>query len=231
MSQTRICVLLPALNEAATIGRVIDEIPVTELAQAGYETRVLVADGDSTDDTRQIAARKGADIIVEPRPGKGIAVITALGKVEADFIIMLDADATYPPDRIPDMLNLLQTYDAVIGSRLRGHREFRAMSGLNLAGNRLLSLLAAVLYRKRISDVCTGFWGFRAGVVESLRLSAKAFDLEADIFSQLVRRGYSIAEIPIDYRRRADRPKLRSLRDGVHIGWALITRRLRRLDD
>jgi|WetSurMetagenome_2_1015567.scaffolds.fasta_scaffold128363_1 dolichol-phosphate hexosyltransferase len=231
MSRARICVLLPALNEAATIGRVIDAIPVMELERAGYEVRILVADGNSMDDTRQIATRKGADVVVEPRPGKGIAVTTALSRVEADFIFMLDADATYPPDRIPDMLNLLQTHDSVTGSRLRGHREPRAMSGLNLVGNRLLSLLAAVLYWKRISDVCTGFWGFRAGVIKSLRLSAIAFDLEADIFSQLVRRGYSIAEVPIDYGRRADRPKLRSLRDGTRIGWALIVRRFRRLDD
>jgi glycosyltransferase involved in cell wall biosynthesis len=231
MSRAKICILLPALNEEATIGRVIDALPVMELARAGYEVRVLVADGNSTDGTRQIAAQKGADVVVEPRPGKGIAVITALGKVEADFIFMLDADATYPPDRIPDMLNLLETHDAVTGSRLRGRREPRAMSGLNLVGNRLLSLLATVLYGRRVSDVCTGLWGFRAGVVKSLRLTATAFELEVDLFSQLVRRGYSIAEIPIDYRRRADRPKLRSLRDGTRIGWALIARRFRRLDD
>jgi glycosyltransferase involved in cell wall biosynthesis len=231
MSRARICVLLPALNEAATIGRVIEAIPVTELARAGYEVGVLVADGNSTDGTRQIAAGKGADVFVETRPGKGIAVINALKQVTADFVFMLDADATYPPDRIPDMLSLLETYDAVAGSRLRGRREPRAMSGLNLVGNRLLSRLATFLYGRKVSDVCTGFWGFRGSVVKSLRLSATAFDLEADLFSQLVRRGYSIAEIPVDYRRRADRPKLRSLRDGTRIGWALIVRRFRRLDD
>jgi hypothetical protein len=62
-------------------------------------------------------------------------------------------------------------------------------------------------------------------VVKALSLRATAFDLEAEIFSQLARRGYSIAEIPIYYRRRSSPPKLRSLRDGTRIGWALITRR------
>ena len=229
VSQPKILVILPTLNEEPTIGRVIDEIPRPALEQAGYEVQVLVVDGNSTDRTREIAQQKGASVIVEPRKGKGIAVTTALSSVDADFIFMLDADDTYPPGYIPDMLKLLTNHYAVIGSRLKGRREKGAMSRLNLIGNRLLSLLATALYQRKISDVCTGFWGLRGEVVKGLNLRAKAFDLEAELFSQLTRKGYSIAELPIYYRRRATRPKLRPLRDGIRIGWALITKRFRRL--
>jgi glycosyltransferase involved in cell wall biosynthesis len=228
MKQRQIVVILPTLNEEQTIGKVIDEIPRQALEQAGYAVQVLVVDGKSTDRTRQIAEQKGASVIVEPRKGKGIAVTTALRVVDADFIFMLDADYTYPASYIPDMLRLLTNYHVAIGSRLRGQREPGAMSRLNLVGNRLLSLLATLLYWRKISDVCTGFWGFRAEVAKSLRLRATAFDLEAEMFSQLTRKGYSIAELPIYYRRRVSRPKLRPLRDGFKIGWALITRRFRR---
>lgn len=230
MSQPRVLVILPTLNEEQTIGKVIDEIPRPSLEQAGYTVRVLVVDGNSTDRTREIAEEKGARTIVERRRGKGVAVTKALGSVDADYIFMLDADYTYPAGYIPDMLKMLGSYHAVIGSRLRGRREGGAMSRLNLTGNRLLSLLATVLYGRRISDVCTGFWGFRGEVVKHLSLRATAFDLEAELFSQLARKGYSIAEVPIDYRRRASPTKLRPLRDGTRIGWALITRRFRRLD-
>ena len=229
MSQPEILIMLPTLNEEQTIGRVIDEIPRQALEEAGYTVQVLVVDGNSTDRTREIAEQKGASVIVEPRKGKGIAVTTALSSVDADFIFMLDADYTYPAGYIPDMLKLLTNHHAVIGSRLKGRREKGAMSRLNLVGNHLLSLLATVLYRRKISDVCTGFWGFRGEVVKSLKLRATAFDLEAELFSQLTRKGYSIAELPIYYRRRASRPKLRPLRDGFRIGWALITKRFRRL--
>jgi len=230
MSQPEILIMLPTLNEEPTIGRVIDEIPRKALEGAGYRVKLLVVDGNSTDRTRQIAQEKGASLIVERRRGKGLAVSRVLSSLEADFIFMLDADYTYPAGYIPDMLELLRSHHAVIGSRMRGRRERGAMSRLNLVGNYLLSLIATVFYGKRISDVCSGFWGFRGEVVKNLNLRASAFDLEAEIFSQLTRRGYSIAEVPVDYRRRYSPPKLRSLRDGTRIGWALITRRFRRLD-
>jgi glycosyltransferase involved in cell wall biosynthesis len=230
MSQPEILIVLPTLNEGPTIGRVIDEIPRPSLEAAGYKVRLLVVDGDSTDRTRQIAQEKGASIVTERRRGKGVAVSKALSAVDADFIFMLDADYTYPAGYIPEMLKLLDGHHAVVGSRMRGRREKGAMSRLNLVGNYLLSLIATVFYGKRISDVCSGYWGFRGEVVNNLHLRASAFDLEAEIFSQLTRRGYSIAEIPVDYRRRYSPPKLRSLRDGTRIGWALITRRFRRLD-
>jgi glycosyltransferase involved in cell wall biosynthesis len=231
MSQPEILIILPTFNEELTIGRVIDEIPRQALEVAGYRVRVLVVDGNSTDRTREIAQEKGVRIVIERRRGKGVAMSWALSSVAADFIFMIDADFTYPAGYIPDMLKLLGSHHAVIGSRMRGRREKGAMSRLNLVGNFLLSLIATVFYGKRISDVCSGLWGFRGEVVKNLHLRAAAFDLEAEIFSQLTRRGYTIAEIPIDYRRRSSPPKLRSLRDGTRIGWALITRRFRRLGE
>ncbi len=230
VSQPEILIILPTLNEEPTIGRVIDEIPRKALEGAGYKVRLLVVDGNSTDRTREIARKKGADIIVERRRGKGVAVSQALASAEADFVFMLDADYTYPAGYIPDMLKLLESHQAVIGSRMRGRREKGAMSRLNLVGNYLLSLIATVFYGKRISDVCSGFWGLRGEVIKNLKLRATAFDLEAEIFSQMARRGYKLAEVPVNYRRRHSPPKLRSLRDGTRIGWALVTRRFRRLE-
>ena len=226
MSQPRVCIIIPAINEEATIGQVIDEIPRQALQQDGYLVDILLVDGNSTDRTRQVAQEKGAEIIIEPRKGKGRAVRIGLESVTSDFIFILDADYTYPPTYIPAMLNILQHgYDVVIGSRLTGKRERGSISRLNMVGNRLLTLMANILYQTRISDLCTGYWGIKGKITKDLKLKANGFDFEAELFTHIAKRGYSIGEVPIYYRRRQTPPKLSSLRDGIKIAWKLITER------
>ena len=118
MRQPDICIILPALNEEPTIGKVIDEIPKQALEREGHQVEVLVVDNNSSDRTRQVAEEKGARVITESRRGKGRAVRTALESVKADFVLMLDADYTYPATYIPEMLNFLkQDYSVVIVTR------------------------------------------------------------------------------------------------------------------
>ena len=222
----KVTIILPTLNEEETIARVIQEIPGGALRQKGYQVEILVVDGDSADRTREIALENGARVIIEPRKGKGRAMRTALEQIKADFIFMLDADYTYPASYIPDMLVILQhDYPVVIGSRLRGQREENAMSRLNTMGNHLLTLMASILYLTRISDLCTGYWGFRSEVISHLHLTADGFNFEAELFTEVVKNGYSIAELPIYYRHRPTPAKLSSIKDGLKIGWTLVTRR------
>lgn len=225
MKQPSICIILPALNEELTIGKVIDEIPKQILEREGYQVEVLVVDNNSSDQTGQVAQAKGARVITESRRGKGRAIRTALASVKADFVFMLDADYTYPATHIPEMLRVLQDYPVVIGSRLRGQREKGAIRGLNIVGNFVLTLIANVLYRTRISDLCTGYWGMRGEVIPNLKLQVEGFQLEAELFTQLAKKGYRIAEVPIHYRRRQTEAKLNRIKDGIKIGWTLIARR------
>lgn len=221
-----ICIILPALNEESTVGKVIDEIPRQDLEAEGYQVDVIVVDGNSSDRTGQVAQEKGARVIVEPRRGKGRAVRTALDSVKADFIFMLDADYTYPATHITDMVRILGQGDmAVIGSRLKGQREKGAISRLNVVGNIMLVLLARVLYRVNTSDICTGYWGIRGEVLPKLNLSANGFQFEADLFTELAKNGYRIAEVPIYYRRREGNSKLIWIIDGFKIACKLISKR------
>ena len=221
-----ICVILPALNEELTVGKVIDEIPRQTLETEGYQLDVIVVDSNSNDRTKQFAQDRGARVIIEPRRGKGRAVRTALDLIKADFIFMLDADYTYPATHITDMLRILRLGQLiVIGSRLKGKREKGAMSRLNLIGNMMLSLLARVLYRVKISDVCTGCWGIRGEIIPKLNLSTDGFQFEAELFAELAKNGYQIAEVPIYYRRRGGKTKLLLIVDGLKIGYTLITKR------
>jgi len=226
MKKNTVCIILPALDEELTVGKVIDEIPRHDLEREGYRVDIMVVDGNSSDRTRQIAREKGAQVILEPRRGKGRAVRTIMESIEAEFVFMLDADYTYPATYIPEMLEVLrQGCPVVIGSRLRGGREKGAMRRLNVIGNSMLTWVANILYRTRISDLCTGYWGLRAEVIPELTLLADGFQLEAEIYTQLSKKGYSIAEVPTYYRCREGKAKLSGLKDGINILWMLISRR------
>lgn len=221
-----IVVVIPALNEASTIGMVLDEIPVDELSNQGYRTRVLVVDNGSTDGTSDVALGRQAEVVVEPLRGKGRAMRRAFQEARGDYVFMLDGDATYPATHIPEMVALLADgCDVVTGSRLRGRRAPGSISALNVVGNHLLTWLACLLYGRGISDLCTGYWGFRAAVLPLLHLRASGFNLEAELFAEVVRNHLSLREVPINYRRRPTPTKLRSLRDGVRIARTLFTKR------
>src|SRR5689334_14104142 len=93
---SRTSVVIPTLNEGKSIGGVLDEIPEGVL-------EVLVVDGNSADDTQDIARAKGARVIVEPRKGYGRAYKTGFLEAKGDFIATLDGDLTYPAERIAEL--------------------------------------------------------------------------------------------------------------------------------
>ncbi|MBE9506341.1 MAG: glycosyltransferase [Chloroflexi bacterium] len=226
MGAPTVLIIIPALNEVATIGLVLDEIPLDELRRTGYEPRTLVVDNGSSDGTRQVALEKGAEVVDEPRRGKGMAMRRAFREASADYVFMLDADATYPPFHIPAMLHVLENdHDVVIGSRLAGTRAPGSISSLNVIGNRLLTWMACALYGIKTSDLCTGYWGFRGKALAQLQLSAQGFNLEAELFAEVARHGLRLGELPIHYRRRPTPTKLRSLRDGARIVRTLLGKR------
>ena len=229
MSQKTICVIIPTLNEVKTIESVIDEIPRLQLESLGYAVSIVVVDTDSTDGTKQASEARGVTVISEPRKGKGRAITTAFASVNGDFIFILDADYTYPGIYIPKMLLKLESgFDVVLGSRLKGKIESGAMARLNFVGNHILTLLANLLYGTHISDLCTGYWGFRGKVVRDINLNARGFDLEANLLSQVAHKRCRIAEVPIHYRRRPTVSKMHPFRDGFRIARTLVKLRFRR---
>ena len=220
-----VAVVIPTLNEERAIGRVIERIPVSDLLKDGFETKLYVVDGRSTDATREIATKKGAYTIFYEGKGKGAAVRAAFEVIDADYVIIVDGDDTYPIDVAREMVRLLQTHDVVVGSRLKGRIEPGAMTRVNIVGNTLLTQLAQLLFYAKITDLCTGLWGFRSDAIRRLELAAQGFEIEADFFAECVSKGCSIAEIPITYRARQDSPKLSSLSDGLKIGAFLFKKR------
>jgi dolichol-phosphate hexosyltransferase len=225
--KNKISVIIPTLNEESSIGKVIDEIPRQDLQKSGYTLDIIVVDGISTDQTVQIAQEKGARVIMETRRGKGRAIRTAFEADDSDYVFMLDGDFTYSATYIPAMLKMLQKFPVVIGSRLKGKREKGALRTVNFFGNHLLTFLANILFGTHVSDLCTGYWGFRKEVIQNLNLTTNGFQLEAELLIQIARKGYRVGEVPILYRRRAGKAKLNGLKDGLYIGRFLFSKRFR----
>lgn len=253
MTAEKIVVMIPALNEEGSIGNVIDDIPREELMHRGLEVRVVVVDGKSTDRTLNIAREKGAYILVQKGRGKGVAVRQAIAlcdprevvpevlalrgglcshfsdlasMLDAKYLIMLDADSTYPPRFILDVVSSLeQGADVVMGSRFLGEIKDGSMTRLNHFGNIVLSNVASMLYQKHCTDLCTGMWGFNGQALRMLELNSKHFELEAELFAESAKKGLRLEEIPITYLPRAGETKLVPLKAGYTIMTKLLERR------
>ena len=226
MSVNNISILLPALDEAETIGQVINKIPQKELADLGYQVDIVVVDGHSKDMTCQIAQSMGARLLKQKGIGKGNAIQTAFDDFEGRYLFMLDADDTYDPKEILKMLPHLETgeYDVMMGSRLNGSISTGAMSRLNFIGNVALTQTANILFPNghKVSDLCTGMWGFTDEVIHSLDLESRSFDVEAEMYAKCVKSGFSVGELNIAYGKRSNCNKLSALKDGAKIWFRLL---------
>ncbi|MBI5046429.1 glycosyltransferase, partial [Candidatus Micrarchaeota archaeon] len=203
MATPKISVLLPTLNEAENIARVI-----TTVRSILPRAEIVVIDGLSTDKTVEIARSLDARIILEKRKGKGFAIKTAFQEVDSDVILMIDADLTYPAELMPAFVEKLKDYDVVMGSRFRGKMAPGAMSTINNIGNRIISLFGSVVYLKYVSDICTGMWAFNKKAYKSIEVTAHTFELECNMFAQSVKKGLKIIELPIDYAPRGGTSKV-----------------------
>jgi glycosyltransferase involved in cell wall biosynthesis len=212
----RVAVLLPCFNEATTIGTVIDDVRTTY-----PDAEIVVFDNNSTDRSAAIAAEKNVRVIRVSRQGKGNVVRAMFNKVEADFFVMLDADATYPAARIPDLLRpvLDGTSDMVVGARL-GSPVAGAFRRFHHTGNVTLCRAISLIWGARLTDVLSGYRAFTSEVARILPVVSSGFEVETEMTVQALFYGMTISELDIEYGARPEGSvsKLRSYRDGLAIG-------------
>lgn len=228
-------VLLPALNEEEGIKNTIRKIPESQINALGFEVKVLVIDGRSSDRTVEISLSEGAEVLVQNGPkGKGTGVREAFQNLierstKGDLVCMMDADGTYPPILIPEICEDLGQYQVVMGSRLRGRISKGSMSRVNYLGNYILSMFASLVNLKRTTDVCTGLWGFRAEILQQIVPNSNGFTVEAELFTRICRNKLEIKEIPSDYSNRDGESHLIWYLDGPKIFLSLLKMRLQKM--
>jgi glycosyltransferase involved in cell wall biosynthesis len=208
----RISVVIPTMNEEATIGALLDGIR-KHLAHEDIE--ILIVDTNSRDRTREIAMSKGAIVVDEPRRGYGRAYKTGFERASGEIIVTMDADNTYPPEDISKLLALIDgdRADFATGDRLSTVSR-DAMSTMHRFGNKLLNFLALALFFHRFRDTQTGMWVFRKKVLEGISPKSDGMPFSEEIKINAVVSGLRFVEVPITYRVRLGEVKLRSWDDG-----------------
>ena len=221
--------MLPTLDEERALADVYRRIPFDELESAGFDSKVIVVDGGSTDSTLEVAESLGCTIISQWGKGKGAGIRQAFRKFidnDDDVLVMLDSDGTYSPEEIPKLVSALPKSGIVIGDRLRGNLQPDAMTSTNWIGNQLLTWLAVALHGKPINDLCSGFWVFSKEAIRKLQLNSMRFEIEAEMYTSCAYRNIPIRHIPISYSKRIGEAKLGSIKDGGSIARKLIIRKI-----
>jgi dolichol-phosphate mannosyltransferase len=207
-----VCVLVPTLDEGETVGDV-----VRDFRDAGYEN-VLVVDGGSTDDTRDVAREAGARVVEQSGTGKGQAVREAVREhVESEYVLMLDGDGTYKADDAEAMVEPLRSGEAdhVIGDRFADMRP-GAMTLLNRIGNRLINGSFGVIHGESFGDILSGYRAFTRDSFEEMHLTSDGFGIETEMAVECAKRGIGTTVVPITYypRPAGSNTNLHPIRDG-----------------
>ncbi|HEY7441403.1 MAG TPA: glycosyltransferase family 2 protein [Vicinamibacterales bacterium] len=218
-----ISVVMPVFNERATV----EEI-VTRVLAVPLRIQLIVVDDRSTDGTREVLGdlqqRLGFELLLQDRnQGKGAALRRGFERVSGDIVLIQDADLEYSPEDFPLLIELIRDgrADVVYGSRFLGrHRVFLFTHYL---GNRVLTLVANVLYNTMLTDMETCYKVMRVSVLRSFVLHSNGFGIEPEITAKIFKRKFRVYEVPITYDGRGyDEGKKITWRDGVVALWVLL---------
>jgi glycosyltransferase involved in cell wall biosynthesis len=223
---TELTILMPCLDEAATVGRCVEKARGF-LERAEIEGEVLVADNGSTDGSAALARQAGARVIQVPERGYGAALAAGIAAARGRYVIMGDADDSYDFTRLePFVEKLRQGYPLVMGNRFGGGIRRGAMPRLHrYFGNPALSFLGRLFFGVQVRDFHCGLRGFDRQAVRSLGLHSDGMEFASELVVKAALARWRIAEVPTtlspDGRDRA--PHLRSWRDGWrHLRFLLL---------
>lgn len=208
--------IVAALNEEQGIGPTL-----TEFLDNLHSPRVLVVDGHSRDRTVEIAKNLGAEIVFQDSIGKGNAIAKALEYIDfsVKYVVFTDADYTYPSEYVPEMIEILERnpkVGMVCGNRFGGDIRPKAVRGSFYFGNKLLAFAHNIFNGVSLRDPLTGLRVIRTEILRDWVVKSQGFDIEVELNSRIERKGYTTVELPIKYRQRLGKKKLK-VRHGATI--------------
>jgi glycosyltransferase involved in cell wall biosynthesis len=219
-------ILMPCLNEAATVGRCIAKAR-DFLQRAGIEGEVLVADNGSDDGSPALARAAGARVVEVAERGYGAALLGGIAAARGRYVVLGDADDSYDFSRLEPFIDKLRDgYPLVVGNRFQGGIRPGAMPALHRwLGNPLLSFVGRLFFGARVGDFHCGLRGFEREAVAALALKSPGMEFASELIVKAALAGWRIAEVPTvlhpDGRGRP--PHLRRWRDGWrHLRFLLL---------
>ncbi len=217
-TKLKLTVLLPAYNEQEAIGTVLQEI-VAALADEEIDYEILVVDDASTDNTAAVARRfaencRGCDVRVIERPirqGAGAARKTGIRNARGEIVVMLDADGSYWPHSIPELLQYFPAYDQVNGARTS---EQGTLPWLRTPAKWFIRKLACYLSGHKIPDLNTGLKAFkRDAMLPWLWVVPDGFSCVTTMTLAFLTNGHAVKYVPTPYRPRIGKSKFHPIHD------------------
>ena len=216
----RVSVVIPTHNEAQAIDRVLADL------HSDLVSEVILVDSNSNDGTPEIAARRGARVIQEPRRGYGRACLTGLAAANShDVVAFLDGDYSDRPSELPILLApIIEGHaDITLGSRLQSRNSAGALPWHQAFGNRLAAGLIKVLYGLNISDLGP-FRAGRAEVLRGLELEETTYGWAVEMILKGTIAGFRVVEVPVSYYPRIGKSKISgTLRGTLGAGWFILS--------
>ena len=218
-SGQRVGVIIPALNEEHAIAKVIGDIP-------GWVDITIVADNGSSDLTRDVARRAGAQVVCERDAGYGAACLAGIAALPpVDVVVFLDGDYSDYPE---DMANLVDPVlrngmDLVIGSRVLGEREAGSLTPQQRFGNWLATRLIRAIWGVAYSDLGP-FRAVRTVSLTRLAMRDRDFGWTVEMQIKAAAAGMKTCEVPVRYRRRIGVSKVSGTVKGTILaGYKILT--------
>lgn len=193
-------VIIPAFNEANSIGKVIQEIP------KAFVKEIIVVNNNSNDQTSVVARAKGAIVLDEPRQGYGFACLKGieyLADKNVDIIVFLDADYSDFPEQLPEVIApiLNNNYDMVIGSRALGKKESGSMTPQQIFGNWLATRLIHLFFSVKYTDLGP-FRAIKYDKLMEMKMEDTTYGWTVEMQLKAAKMGLRITEVPVDYKKR-----------------------------
>lgn len=194
----RVSVIIPALNEAESIGSVVRSMPWREIAEC------IVVDNGSTDQTAQLAQAAGGRVVNSPRGyGAACAAGAEAALASSDVLVFLDGDGS---DDVSAMDRLVAPIlhgeaDFVIGSRMRGKAELGSLNGAQVFAAKLIGSLVKIFYGFRYTDMGP-FRAIRRECLEAMQMCEMTYGWNLEMQVKALKLGLRVSEIPVDYRCR-----------------------------
>ncbi|HTC51221.1 MAG TPA: glycosyltransferase [Steroidobacteraceae bacterium] len=212
--ESRVAVLIPCHNEAATIAKV-----VSDFRRYLPDAQIYVYDNASTDDTLRVAQASGAIVRAEPLKGKGNVVRRMFADVDADIYLMVDGDGTYDAAAAPQLLGHLTGHGLDMVNCARVPAEDGVYRSGHRFGNRLLTGMVARVFGNRLRDMLSGYRVMSRRFVKSFPALSSGFEIETELTVHALELRVPIAELAAPYYARPEgsASKLNTLGDGMRI--------------
>ena len=218
MLKKKVTVIVPTLNEVDSIESVLKELSQTDVDE------ILVVDGHSNDGTPELVKELGFRAIIQEGEGYGNAVRTGLKAADGDIIIPMDADGSYDPKDIPNLLKCIENgFDVAFASRYLPDSGSHDDTVIRYMGNKFFTFLLNKIHGVNISDSLFLYIAAKKQVFESLNLRSSGFEYCIEFPIKAHNAGLMYMEIPsIERERFAGSSKVNAFVDGLRILWYLL---------